>query len=61
MSKEFLNSSLICFETKDFKSFKSFAPKLLAKISSIFTSSDFFTEIILHLNLACLLTNSFWG
>jgi len=59
MSNEFLNSSLICFETKIFKSDKSLAPKFFANSSSIFTSIDFFTEIILQLNLANLFANSF--
>ena len=60
-SNEFLYSSFICFEINIFRSFKSFAPKFFAKLSSIFTSSGFFTFKILHLNLASLLTNSFSG
>jgi len=43
LPKEFLYSSLICFDTKFFKSSKSLAPKFFAKLSLIFTSSGFFT------------------
>jgi len=60
-SKEFLYSSLICFEIKVFKSFKSLAPKFWAKSSLIFTSSGFLTFKILQTNLAFLFTNSFSG
>ncbi len=60
-SNEFLYSSLICLDIKVLRSFKSFAPKFLAKLSSIFTSSGFLTFIILQLNCAFLFTNSFSG
>ena len=58
-SREFLYSSLICFVTNIFRSDKSLAPKFFANSSLILDSSDFFTEIILQLNLAFLLANSF--
>ena len=50
LPKEFLYSSLICLDTKIFKSAKSLAPKFFANSSFIFTSSDFLTDIILHVN-----------
>ena len=60
-SREFLYSSLICFDINVFRSFKSFAPRFFANWSSILTSSGFFTDVIEHLNFAFLLTNSFSG
>ena len=60
-SNEFLYSSFICFDINVLRSFKSLAPKFFAKLSSIFTSSGFFTFRILQLNLAALFANSFSG
>ena len=60
-SNEFLYSSLICFDTNDFKSFKSLAPRFLAKSSLILVSSGFLIVEILQLNLAFLFTKSFSG
>ena len=59
--REFLNSVFICSDNFFFKSFKSWAPRVLANSSFTSTALRFLTNFILQLNIACFPDNSFFG